>query len=137
LTGQLDVERDVLGHVRRPHVVDRRECVVRAHEGRWYSRPMDAKALETEAQSAISGAASPDELEEARVRYLGRKSELAQALRGVRDREAGMTLNALRDGLEQAVEARRAKLERAELERSLTEEVVDITLPGEPLPLGH
>jgi hypothetical protein len=61
---------------------------------------MDAQALETEAQSAISGAASPAELEEARVRYLGRKSELAQALRAVRDRETGMTLNSLRDRLE-------------------------------------
>ena len=98
---------------------------------------MDAKALETEAQSAIAGAASPDELEEARVRYLGRKSELAQALRGVRDRETGMTLNALRAALEGAVEARRAELERAELERTLTEDVVDVTLPGDALPLGH
>ena len=98
---------------------------------------MDAKGLETEAQSAISSAATPAEIDEARVRYLGRRSELAQALRGVRDREAGMTLNALRDRLEQAVEARSAELERAELERTLTEDVVDVTLPGDPLPLGH
>src|SRR5204862_2152694 len=74
---------------------------------------------------------------EARVRYLGRKSELAQALRGVRDRETGMTLNALRDRLEQAVEARSAEFERAELEGTLTEDVVDVTLPGDALPLGH
>ena len=33
------------------------------------------------------------ELDEARVRYLGRKSELKQALREVRDRETGMLLN--------------------------------------------
>ena len=98
---------------------------------------MEPKALETEAQSAIAGAASPAELEEARVRYLGRKSELAQALRAVRDRETGMTLNGIRDRLEAAVEARRAELERAELDRSVTEEVVDVTLPGEPFRLGH
>ena len=70
-------------------------------------------ALETEAQSAIAGAASSAELEEARVRYLGRKSELAQALRAVRDRETGMTLNGIRDRLETAVDARRGELERA------------------------
>ena len=50
---------------------------------------MDAEALETEALSAIAGAATLDELDEARVRYLGRKSELKQALREVRDRETG------------------------------------------------
>ena len=35
-------------------------------------------------------------LEEVRVRYLGRKSELKLALREVRDRETGMALNAVR-----------------------------------------
>ena len=82
---------------------------------------MDAKALETEAQSAIAGAASPDELEEARVRYLGRKSELKQALREVRDRESGMTLNALRERLEAAFAEREEALRGAELERMLGE----------------
>jgi phenylalanyl-tRNA synthetase alpha chain len=98
---------------------------------------MDAQALETEAQSAISGATTPTELEAARVRYLGRKSELVQALRAVRDRETGMTLNSLRDRLEAALASRREELERAELDRALTEEVVDVTLPGDELPLGH
>ena len=55
---------------------------------------VDAQALETEALGAIGSAATADELEAARVRYLGRKSELKQALREVRDRETGMTLNA-------------------------------------------
>ena len=98
---------------------------------------MDPKALETEAQSAIAAASTVDELEDVRVRYLGRKSELAQALRGVRDRESGMTLNTLRAGLEAALDARRSELERAELDRALTDEVVDVTLPGDPFPLGH
>ena len=98
---------------------------------------MDPQALETEAQSAIAGAANLADLEEARVRFLGRKSELAQALRAVRDRETGMTLNGIRDRLETALESRRAELERAELDRTLTEDVVDVTLPGDRLPLGH
>src|SRR6185295_10046672 len=84
-----------------------------------------------------AAASTPAQLEEARVRYLGRKSELAQGLRAVRDRETGMTLNSLRDRLEAAVAARRQELERAELDRALTEEVVDVTLPGDRLPLGH
>ena len=98
---------------------------------------MDAKRLENEALSAISGAGTRDELDEARVRYLGRKSELAQALRGVRDRETGILLNGIRDTLEAAVDERRSAIERAERERTLAEDVVDVTLPGDELPLGH
>ena len=40
------------------------------------------------------------------MRFLGRKSELAQALRGVRDRESGMLLNGIRARLEAAVDER-------------------------------
>ena len=98
---------------------------------------MDAKALETEAQSAISGAPGLAELDEARVQYLGRKSELKQALRHVRDRESGMALNALRERLEAAFAERERALRARELERVLVEESVDVTLPGEPIPRGH
>jgi len=98
---------------------------------------VDPKALETEAQSAIAGAATLAELEDARVRYLGRKSDLAQALRAVRDRETGMTLNSLRDRLEAQVEQRRAELERAELNQRLAGDEVDVTWPGEQFPVGH
>ena len=98
---------------------------------------MDPQAVETEARSAIAGASTLDELDDARVRYLGRKSELKQALREVRDAETGSVLNALRQGLEEAVAGRQAELERAELDRKLTEEVADITLPGDARPRGH
>jgi phenylalanyl-tRNA synthetase alpha chain len=98
---------------------------------------MDPQALENEARSAIAGASTLDELDAARVRYLGRKSELKQALRDVRGAETGRVLNTLREGLEAAVAARRAELERAELDRRLTQEVLDITLPGEARPRGH
>jgi phenylalanyl-tRNA synthetase alpha chain len=98
---------------------------------------MDPERLENEALSAISGAATLDQLDDARVRYLGRKSELKQALREVRDRETGATLNTIRERLEAAVEARREALERDRLDTSLTGEQVDVTLPGERVPRGH
>jgi phenylalanyl-tRNA synthetase alpha chain len=97
---------------------------------------MDAKKLQTEALSAISAASTPGELDAARVRYLGRKSELKQALREVRDRETGMTLNALREQLESAIAEREAALREAELGR-VTEEQIDITLPGKRPRRGH
>jgi len=98
---------------------------------------MDPQALQTEAQSAIAGASTLGELDAARVRYLGRQSELKQALRGVRDAETGSVLNTLREELERAVADRCAELERADLNRRLTQEVADITLPGEARPRGH
>jgi phenylalanyl-tRNA synthetase alpha chain len=61
---------------------------------------------------------------------------LKLALREVRDRETGMALNAVRERIEAAVAGREEELERAELDRRLTEDVVDVTLPGEERPLG-
>jgi phenylalanyl-tRNA synthetase alpha chain len=98
---------------------------------------VDWEAYEPEANAAVAAATSPTELDDARVRYLGRKSELAQALRGVRDRETGILLNGIRERLESAVAERERLLEDAELDRRLRDEVVDVTLPGEKLPVGH
>jgi phenylalanyl-tRNA synthetase alpha chain len=98
---------------------------------------VDWEAYEREASAAVAAASSPAELDDARVRYLGRKSELAQALRGVRDRETGMLLNGIRERLEAAVGEREQLLEDEELDRRLRDEVVDVTLPGEQLPVGH
>ena len=98
---------------------------------------MDPRVLESEAESAIAASSSTDELEAVRVRFLGRSAELPQALRQVRDRETGQTLNALRGRLEQAVGARRAELEREELDGLLTADVLDVTLPGDAPPRGH
>jgi phenylalanyl-tRNA synthetase alpha chain len=98
---------------------------------------MDPEALEREAASALAAASTADEVEELRIRYLGRKAELPQALRAVRDRETGMTLNALRVRLETAITERAQSLETAELDRRLREDVIDVTLPGEAPPRGH
>src|SRR2546429_2275576 len=98
---------------------------------------MEPQALEREAQSAIAAASTVGELDEVRVRYLGRKSALKQALRGVRDRETGMALNALRERLEDALAARQRELEQAELEQIFAQEGLDVTLPGERFPRGR
>jgi phenylalanyl-tRNA synthetase alpha chain len=97
---------------------------------------LDAEAYRQEALDAAARASSATELDKARVRYLGRKSELKQALREVRDRDTGMALNAAREAIEDAVATRQAELERAELDSALSGDVVDVTLPGEELPLG-
>jgi phenylalanyl-tRNA synthetase alpha chain len=98
---------------------------------------MDAEALESRALAAAAAAASVEEIEAVRVEYLGRKSALKLALREVRDRDTGMRLNAVRERLELAIGAREEELRRAELDRRLAEERIDVTLPGRPYPRGH
>jgi phenylalanyl-tRNA synthetase alpha chain len=96
---------------------------------------VDVEALEREAQGAIAAASTRAALDDARVQYLGRKSDLKQALRGVRDRDSGMALNAVRERLEEAFDAREAELERAELRQR--DEALDVTLPGTRLRRGR
>ncbi|HVC88142.1 MAG TPA: phenylalanine--tRNA ligase subunit alpha [Gaiellaceae bacterium] len=97
---------------------------------------MDWTAHETEALGSISAASSDSELEDGRVRYLGRRSELAQALRAVRDRESGMLLNGIRARLEAAVSARERALERLAYEAA-ADPSIDVTVPGDPVRRGR
>jgi phenylalanyl-tRNA synthetase alpha chain len=94
---------------------------------------VDATALQEQALAAVAAAATVAALDDVRVEYLGRKSELKLALRDVRDRESGMSLNAAREAIEEAVAARQAQLERQELDAKLGSERVDVTLPAELL----
>ena len=94
--------------------------------------------LRTEASAAIAAAGDSDALEELRVRYLGRKSELTSILRGIAELPpaergpVGSGANAARKALEAELEARAAELEAAELERELVKGAIDVTLPGAP-----
>jgi phenylalanyl-tRNA synthetase alpha chain len=101
-------------------------------------------ALRAEGEAAVAAAPSTAELEEVRVRFLGRKAELPNLLRDVgklppEERGAvGRGANEARKALEAAVEARREQLDALELEQRLAADVVDVTLPGTPLPsAGH
>jgi len=97
---------------------------------------MDWQGYEEEARVALEAALSDDELEAARVRFVGRKSELAQALRGVRDRENGMLLNGIRTRLEEAIAGREQELRRLALELAAGQGV-DVTIPGHPVVRGR
>jgi phenylalanyl-tRNA synthetase alpha chain len=92
-----------------------------------------------EARAAIVGAASEQELEDARVAYLGRRSRLTEALRSAKDLsvEERAELNRTKTALEEAVAAAREEIRARELDRSLAEEQVDVTLPGVAVPRGH
>jgi phenylalanyl-tRNA synthetase alpha chain len=93
----------------------------------------DPETYEQSAREALEGASTSEEVESVSVSFLGRSSPLKLALREVRDRETGMRLNAIREAVEVGVASKLAALQASELERKLTEEVVDVTLPAELL----
>src|SRR4051794_13423386 len=100
--------------------------------------------LRSEAEAAIAAAPSTAALEELRVRYLGRKAELPNLLRGVAELppqergQVGKAANQARQALEQLITARRDALAAAELDAQLAADRVDVTLPGSPVtPTGR
>jgi phenylalanyl-tRNA synthetase alpha chain len=102
------------------------------------------ESLRAEAEAAVDAAESSAALEELRVRYLGRKAELPNLLRGVAQLppdergSVGRAANQARQALEGLIEARGAQLEAAELDARLAADRVDVTLPGEPpQPIGR
>ena len=106
--------------------------------------PAPLEELRREAEAAIAAAETATELEELRVRYLGRRSQLTQVLRSIgelppeRRGPVGREANELRRALERQLAERSSQLEAAELERRLAGDRVDVTLPGDPpRPLGH
>src|SRR5215216_973503 len=100
--------------------------------------------LRSEGESAVAAATDSTALEDVRVHYLGRKAELPNLRRGVaqlppEERGAvGRAANEARKALEAALDARRAELERGELDARLAGDAVDVTLPGTPAtPVGR
>jgi phenylalanyl-tRNA synthetase alpha chain len=100
--------------------------------------------LHAEAEAAIAAADSSHVLENLRVRYLGRRAELPQLLRGVaelppEDRGAvGKAANRARQALEAQIEARADQLGARELDARLAADRIDVTLPGSPpQPVGR
>jgi phenylalanyl-tRNA synthetase alpha chain len=100
-------------------------------------------ALASEAERELLQAVSPDEVEELRVRFLGRKAELTQLLRSLpglppEERAAvGKRGNEVRRMLESLIAERAAELGSRALEERLKQERIDVTLPGDPLDPGH
>ena len=104
----------------------------------------DLAQLRSDAERAVREADSAQELEELRVRYLGRKSELTATLRSIGELApdqrgpVGKAANEVRVALEELLAARTAELEASELDARLAEDRIDVTLPGDPpLPTGR
>ncbi len=96
------------------------------------------------ASEAIVRASSSAELEELRVRFLGRKAELTGILRGISELPpeergpVGGAANKARKELEALIEQSAETLGAAELDAKLVADRIDVTMPGAPpRPVGH
>ncbi|MHA6344757.1 phenylalanine--tRNA ligase subunit alpha [Roseivivax sp. CAU 1761] len=86
----------------------------------------------------IAGASDAAALEALRVQAVGKKGEVALAMRELgrmspeERQSAGPRLNALKDEINSALAAKKAALEDAELDARLRAEWLDVTLPARP-----
>jgi phenylalanyl-tRNA synthetase alpha chain len=96
----------------------------------------DVNAIVERALAEFRAAADPASLENAKARYLGKSGELTALLRTLgalapeERKDAGARINAAKERIEQALEARRGELSGARLQARLAEGALDVTLPG-------
>ena len=95
------------------------------------------------ALAAIAASANLRELDDLRVKYLGKKGELTALLKkmgGLSPEERpvmGQLANEVREALTAAIADQGAKLEELARNAKLAEETLDVTIPGKHFPLGH
>ncbi len=94
------------------------------------------EALREKALGELATLETPKELEEFRVRLLGKKGEVTELLRGMGALPAeerpkmGQLINQLRSELETALSEREQNITTLLKEKRLKEETIDVTLPG-------
>lgn len=99
--------------------------------------------LETEALKSIKTAANLDELEQLRLKYLGKSGELTTILRSLGKLEkdekavAGAKANTVKESVSTALDTRKDSLEEEALTARLANEKIDVTIPGTRSAFGH
>ena len=99
--------------------------------------------IKQNALAALDAAATPADLEEVRVKVLGKKGELTAVLKmmGKLSPEErpimGQMANAVRAEIEGKLEECKASIGAKVLEAKLAAEAIDVTIPGETVELGH
>ena len=91
----------------------------------------------------IARAKNLEELNEVRLTVLGKRGELKELMKGMRELSAeerpkfGQLINDVRQMVEQELADRRSKMEEELLNRKLASETIDVTLPAKKIKLGH
>lgn len=95
------------------------------------------------AEEEIKSVVSSEQLDEFRVKYLGKKGVLKDILKGMgkltsEERPTmGKLANETREKIEQSIEQMKTKIKEIELEKRLAKEEIDITMPGKTVDMGY
>lgn len=98
--------------------------------------------IEKECISAIMNASTLEELNDVRVKYVGKSGELTLLLRNMKNVSAeerplvGKAVNAARDNINDSLESKIKELEKIAIQNKLSDEKIDITLDGKRLKQG-
>ena len=101
------------------------------------------KEICARAQEQIGQAKTLSELNDVRVAYLGKKGELKNIMKGMKDLSPeerpkfGQLVNDARASIEALLEASVKRMEAEELARRLDNETIDVTLPAPSRKTGH
>ena len=101
------------------------------------------ESIRRQALDAVAAAADPAQLEELRVRFLGKKGELTAILKQMGKLSAeerpvmGQIANDVRAAIESAMETAKKELVAKALEQRLLNEALDVTVPGTEAKIGH
>ena len=99
-------------------------------------------SIKSQAEEELSLVNSTQELESMRVKYLGKKGELTQVLRGMGGLTAderpivGQIVNELKDFIENKIETVKEGLLKKEIIQRLGKESIDVTMPGKRRNMG-
>jgi len=98
--------------------------------------------LVQQAAEVVRNAEDLTQLDQVRVRYLGKKGEVTAQMQSLgklpreERREAGKVINTAKQAVQQMIEDRREILQQAALEAKLKAEAIDVTLPGRGQQVG-
>ena len=101
------------------------------------------KKITEEALSRIASCEDQAGLNEVRVAYLGKKGEITQLMKSMKDIPAeerpafGQLVNDARSKVEEAIEEAALAIKRRDREKKFREEEIDVTLPAKKLRIGH
>ncbi|GEK91371.1 phenylalanine--tRNA ligase subunit alpha [Alkalibacterium kapii] len=100
-------------------------------------------ALLEKAKIEVNEAQDLKEIEALRIKYLGKKGEVTNVLKGMKDVSPkerpiiGKKANEVRDAITVILADEKGKLEKEKLEQQLAEETIDVTLPGKAVTTGQ
>lgn len=101
------------------------------------------QSIKEKALAQINSSDSLDRLNEIRVAYLGKKGELTEVLKGMKEVAAedrpvvGQLVNETRSAIEEMLEQTKTKMAKKLREIQMEKETIDVTLPAKKNVIGH